>query len=194
MKKSGLIRVGLALGGLVLASCAGQPSTRGGGGISMVFITDQKAISLLAPGEIEESIDLYKQLSGHFGVKDFLLEAYLLADPSQVSIFLYSTFGMEIAEFFYDGQKAVLTSKYVPKRALPEYMIADLQFVFYKPQALREEMEKAGLRFEQFFDSSGESRVILDGSERIISIQKTGKDIRYENHLRGYGYTLRGDG
>ena len=75
-----------------------------------------------------------------------------------------------------------------------EYLAADFQFCFYRPEALREALAKCGLAFELLDDavSRTEIRRIREGKQIIIEIEKTADLVHYRNFLRGYAYTLAG--
>jgi hypothetical protein len=174
----------IALG--LLTSCASPPA-------APVFLTDRAAFALLPPSAIERPLDMPQQISGAYRDQQFIMDAWVSADETQMSMFLFNSLGAEIARLSFDGKNAAFESSYFPKNLRAEYIAADFQMVFYKPEALARALGKAGLRFESSGNGQNEMRTVWNGKQKIINIEKKPDEIRYENYLRRYSYILRGD-
>jgi hypothetical protein len=178
-------------------SCASGPET----GERPVYLTDSAAFRLLPPSCIEKPLDMAQQISGTYNsrtykAKQFIMDAYVIADSARISMILFSAMGGEIADLSFDKENLQFKSDYFPKNLKAEYIVADFQLVFYDAGRLAEELESAGLRLVTRRDGGmkkTEKREVLNDGTVIIEIVKTSSEVRYTNHVRGYQYTLRGD-
>jgi hypothetical protein len=125
------------------------------------------------------------------------MEAFVLANDRQISMILFNSLGAEIARIYFDGETITFESNYFPKNMRAEYIAADFQLVFYKPEALESALRTSALRLKIEKNATGEGylekRQVFDNDRVIIEITKTPTEIQYINILRGYSYTLRGD-
>ncbi|MDR2741769.1 MAG: DUF3261 domain-containing protein [Treponema sp.] len=138
-----------------------------------------------------------QQITGNYENHEWVMEAWVQADETQINMGLFNSFGGTLGDLSFRGQEIHFTSGVLPDSLKPEYILADFQFCFYKPEALAAALEDAGLTLvteRQVAGDGGfrETRTIFDGKDRIIDIEKTPSSVRYTNHLRGYAYTLEG--
>jgi hypothetical protein len=187
---------------LSLVSCAARPTTVPPSPFAPVYVTDRARFTLLPAAEIEQALDGPQQFSGTFGNQEFIMEAWVKADKTGIAMALYNSLGTDMGNFSFSDEKVSFQSPVFPPAFKAEYLAADFQFCFFRPSALREALEKCGLVFE-FLGGTGENgeydgvshpeiRRISDGKKIIIEIEKTENQVRYQNFLRGYTYTLAG--
>jgi hypothetical protein len=165
---------------------------------SPVYITNQAKYILLPPPSIDVPLDMAQHISGSYGKRQFVMDAWVQADASSITMTLLNSFGSNMGSLLYDGNSVILDSSYFPSALKPEYIIADFQFCFYRVDVLAEALRSIGLTLEiNRRESLGvtlvEQRRILSGTKKIIEIEKTPHMIRYNNLLRNYSYTLEGD-
>ena len=161
-----------------------------------VFITSSAQFMILPASEIEKSIDGAQRLTGTYGGRSLVMEVWVRADESGIDMDLYNSLGAGMGSFSFNDTAVSFDSPVFPQKFKAEYIAADFQFCFYKPQALQRALKAAGLVFEiSNFKVNGvytEIRKIIADNETIIEIHKTENQIRYENLLRGYSYVLEG--
>jgi hypothetical protein len=138
-----------------------------------------------------------QQITGSYGNQEWVMEAWVQADGARINMTLFNSFGGTLGDLSFQDQEIHFTSGVLPGSLKPEYILADFQFCFYKPEALAAALEDAGLTLvteRQAAEDGGrrETRAIFDGKKRIIDIEKTPSLVAYTNYLRGYAYTLEG--
>jgi hypothetical protein len=181
-----------------MVSCAGQPvffSPSPSAPLSPVYLTDRARFTLLPPDAIAESLDCVQQIAGSFGEREFIMEAWVRADAQGIDVSFYNSFGADMGRFSFDGERALIDSPVFPPSFKAEYLAADFQFCFYRPESLKPAIQQAGLVFEsaRTNDDAGnwaETRKIIDRKKTIIAIVLTADRINYTNFLRGYAFTL----
>ncbi len=156
-----------------------------------VYLTDRKALPLLAPADISQPVDCLQTITADFRGKQITAQCLLLADESQIFMTVLNEFGTTIASLIYNADGASLESSLFPRQDFSQYIIFDIQLCYYKSEALRQALAAAGLRFERHNASDGrEIRSVFDGKSEIIRIKKDSGSIQCTNLLRGYQYTL----
>jgi hypothetical protein len=163
-----------------------------------VYITDSAPYSLLPPSDIETPLDMAQRISGAWGEREFILDAWVQADEARLSMNFMNSFGADVGELSYRAAGISLSSAYLPSSLKPEYIVADFQFCFYRAAPLSHALEDLGLALsvERRAASGGgwmEVRVLSEGGKPIAEIEKNKDVIRYTNYLRGYSYTISGD-
>jgi hypothetical protein len=138
-----------------------------------------------------------QQITGSYGEREWVVEAWVRADETQISMTFFNSFGGTLGDLSFRDGEIYFTSDFLPASLKPEYIAADFQFCFYKPEALASALEDAGLTLaiERIVTEDGdfrETRTVFDRKDRIIDIEKTGSSVTYTNHVRGYAYTLEG--
>lgn len=166
--------------------------------VSPVYVTNQVKYILLPPEDIAVSLDMVQHISGIYGKQQFVMDTWVQADVSSITMMFFNNFGSNMGELLYDGKTVLLESPYFPSSLKPEYVIADFQFCFYRSDILAEALKDIGLILEiNNIEIPGtdplERRIILSGTKKIIEIEKTPKRVLYNNILRGYSYTLEGE-
>lgn len=158
-----------------------------------VYITDRGKYSLLPPAELEYPMDMPQQISGRFGTRELVMNAWIQADHTQITMVLFNSFGTGMGEVFFREGSVSLSSPLFPPSLKPEYIIADFQFCFYRAGALSRALEDCGLALSVEQDGYREIRTITERKKPVIKIEKTKTVLRYTNYLRDYSYTLEGD-
>lgn len=183
--------ISLCAGCLFLFSCASTTKTAGAE-ISPVYITNSKKFFLLPPERIERNIDSLQLIVGSFGSSEFAMQVYLQADAAGFSLFLLNDFGTNMGTLSYDGMRVRFDSSLFPKGLKAEYIAADLQFAYYRPEAISDALSEIGLRFDVLVDSDGtEVRRIMDKEKCIEEIRRGAGTTVITNFLRDYRYHLQ---
>ena len=169
----------------IFASCQ---STKNQSALRPVYITNSKKITLLEPQYANSNIDGILLLTGKFNDTSFSMMSYSQIDNKQISLSLFNDFGTDMGSLFYDGQKVLFESAYLPSKLPGEYIIADIQNAFYDFEALKENFALVKLVFEESEDKT--VRRIFDGKKLIEEIINTESQITVTNYLRGYQYNL----
>ena len=179
---------------LVLLSCATPPDKPL---FSPVYVTDRARFTLLPAAALEQPLDGPQQFTGTFGAQEFIMEAWVRADETGIDMALYNGMGADMGHFSFTDERVSFRSPVFPPSFKAEYLAADFQFCFYRPDALEEALRASGLAFERS-DNAGadgeyiETRRISEGNAVIIEIEKKANRVRYTNFLRAYAYTLAG--
>ncbi|MDR0386970.1 MAG: DUF3261 domain-containing protein [Treponema sp.] len=138
-----------------------------------------------------------QQITGSYGEQGWVMEAWVQADETRINMTIFNSFGGTLGDLSFRDGEIRFTSGILPASLKAEYILADFQFCFYKPETLAAALEDAGLTLmvERTATEDGgyrETRAVFDGKDRIIDIEKTSSSVTYANHLRGYAYTLEG--
>lgn len=179
---------------LFLVSCATQaPAVH----FSPVYVTDRSRFTLLPAAALERPLDGPQQFTGTFGDRAFIMDAWVRAGATGIEMALYSGMGSTLGHFSFTDERISFESPVFPPNFKPEYLAADFQFCFYRPDALEEALRASGLVFERTVvpgvdGEYTETRRISEGNTLIIEIEKQANVVRYTNLLRGYAYTLAG--
>ena len=164
--------------------------------LSSVYVTNTNKIKVLMPEYMVGEVDSLYVFSADFGSQSLSALSYFFSDPSEMSLTLLSDFGLDVGHLNYDGNTVdfVLPVK-APIKG--EYVVADLQNVFYPTECLSENYSAAGLVFESTnMDDGSEVRTISSKSKTVEKITIKYSDdgipneVVLENMLRGYSYTL----
>jgi len=153
-----------------------------------VWITDNSKFILLHPQNIEKPLDEYQLMSASFAGQNYYMISWVKADESGMDIVLMNEMGANMGELIWRDGNLSFTSTVFPSSMPPEYIIADFQFCFFKSAALSQELKKSGLSFIE----TETTRHIYMKNTLIIEITKEQNSITFNNHLRGYTYTLEG--
>jgi len=176
-------------------SCASAKKSQAAGPFRPVYITNSKKVKLLSPEKAALVFDGVQLLNGSFGSQSFSLLSYTQIDERGISLSLMNDFGADMGNLFYDASTLAFDSAYFPKTLPGEYIICDIQNAYYSEEALRNNYEAAGLRFEVSTqeENGGEllqTRRIYDGKKLIEEITLSKYEVTIKNILRGYSYQL----
>ena len=148
--------------------------------------------------QIENKIDALQLLNGKFGENEFVMQALLQADEKGIFLSLFNDFGVGMGNLTYDGITAKFDSKIFPNNLKAEYIVADLQFAYYKVPAINETLKSIGMYMEVSENDGSQVRTICSNSilpmmnsKTIEVITKKSGSIKIENMLRGYEYNLQ---
>lgn len=141
------------------------------------------------------SVDCLQKMTADFGKgNSFDFDVYVISDKTQLSMTVLNEFGTTMASLFYDGASLDFDSMIFPKNLKAEYIVADFQFILYNVEDLKPALEKIGVNLEVTSEpvdgEVAEVRTLSKKGKVISKITKTALTIKYENFLRGYGYTL----
>jgi len=190
-KYSGLVKtVVILLASLIVASCA-TTKHENKPNVYSVYVTNSKKFTLLPPSAIGNNIDSLQLFTGSYGKNNFAVQAYVQADETGIFIQLLNDFGTGMGNLYYTAETITFDSAVFPKTLKPEYIVADFQYAFYKPEELIQRFNQAKLTFTVQAAADGtEKRSISNGNTIIEEItKKTGKTVII-NSLRGYTYEL----
>ncbi len=196
MKKCHFVRVFLLLFS-VLMFFSGCTSTKiiSESNIAPIYITNIKKLYLLPPSEIETDVDCQQLLTADFGGNSMAFLAYLKADREGIFLSLFNDFGTGMGTLSYDGMNVSFDSPIFPANLKAEYIVADLQFAYYKVNSIQKLLKsiKMKMTVESANDENDgtETRKIFNGPFLIEEINKSGKTIVIKNKLRGYEYVLQ---
>lgn len=178
---------------LCLVSCATKPKTSP---YLPVYLTDSAVYTLLPPSDIDVPLDNHQRITGTYGKQEFSFDAWVMADSREVVMAFFTGMGTGLGELSFNEEGVTVSSAVFPSTLKPEYIIADFQLCFYRSDAVSRVLENRGLKFlvEQRGDGETvETRIVSDGKNNIVEIEKRKTSVRFTNHLRGYRYTLEGD-
>ncbi|MDR2631957.1 MAG: DUF3261 domain-containing protein [Spirochaetaceae bacterium] len=186
-----IIRVGFLFLTFLLISCVTKPSESP---YPPVYLTRRAWYTLLPPNEIEAPLDLGQHITGTYGEEEFVLEAWTEADENRVTMAFFNSLGVSMGDLSFDGGGLFFSSAFLPPQVTAEYILADFQLCFYRPEALEKALNRAGLTFkvEKAVDTAWEVRSLFEGKTLIIKIEKGSSSVVYTNYFRRYAYTLEG--
>ena len=186
---SNSIKVLFAFCSIFLAfSCASSKNLQPA--LSPVYVTNTKKVNLLPPTDASVIIDSVYSLTMSFGKDSFSVLAYAQLDNTGITMTLLNDFGTDMGVMTYDGNSVVFDSPLLPSNIKPEYIICDIQNIYYDLVALQENYAKVGLSFEETSCEFGKVRLLKNGSKLIEEINFNGNEVKLTNHLRGYEYIL----
>lgn len=171
----------------VLSGCATVKKT---GNTSPVFVTNTKSINLLAPICMDGAIDNLQLLTGSFGETKFSLLAYFQSDDTGIFLALMNNMGTDMGNLTYDGEYVSFETSVFPAELKPEYIIADIQYAYYKAADVQANLAGSKLTFTEETDNSVRVRRILSGKKLIEEIRIEPGKVIITNFLRGYEYCL----
>ena len=174
----------------LLSSCATTkvPDSQ----VSPVYITNTKKFYLLSPSAIEKDVECQQVLNGKFGESAFLILAYTKADSNGIFLYLFNTLGTGMGSLNYDGIKVSFDSNVFPKKLKAEYIVADLQFAYYRLEEIQKSLSQLGLTVKEETVENKKTRTISSGKQIIEEITFENNIIMIKNLLRNYSYELTG--
>lgn len=172
---------------------AGCTSTKilGDSNIEPIYITNIKKLYLLPPFDIEKNIESEQRLTATFGGNSIALLAYLKADENEIFLSMFNDFGTGMGTLFYDGKNISFDSPVFPKNLKSEYIVADLQFAYYKVHSIQKLLKSIKMKMIVEESEGVEKRKIYNGPFLIEEINKSAGKIVIKNKLRGYEYVLQ---
>lgn len=181
-------RVMLLFASLTIICLVACESTRVPDG---VYLTDEKAISLLPPSAVGAPFEDYQLLIGSYGDEEFMMEAYLYEDEHKLDMTVLSTSGQTICTIIWDGENVTFSSPFIPAGGIKaEYIVADLQLATYDQTAVRYAVESAGLQLSIDEIDGGHVLTIADDGTPVWTCVRQGGYMKVENPLRGYRYEV----
>ena len=148
--------------------------------INPVYITNTKKFYLLSPENIQGN-----------GDNSFSINSYLQADSNGIYLSLFNDLGSGMGDLNYDGNAVLFESSIFPKKLKAEYIIADLQFAYYKSEALQQALSMLGLDFSsETLEDGTKVRLIKNKNNIIEEIKQKDGVLTIENKLRNYKYVL----
>ncbi len=164
--------------------------------LNPVYITDEKSVLLLPVYDLKNQVESFQMFSGKFGGRNFSSPVYIQCNEKEIKVCLMNEFGFETGVLYYDGFSCSLSSEFFPKNFKSEYIVCDLQNVYYKKEKLKENYSASGLDFQ--WEEYGEEnfKYFIYDKENIIeeiSVEKSDEEkiITIKNFLRDYEYKLQ---
>ena len=169
----------------MLSGCA---SLQGVKNLKKVCVTNRKAVELLSPEFSGEGQDALYELTAVAGGDSFSMLLYMQSDKESLSVDFLNSFGTTMGMLFYDGTSVESEIAFMPAKIPPEYLVFDLQLLFYDAAAVKARLENAGLKCS--IDGTG-NFVIADGEKQVVVISgDSDSTVTLKNLLRGYEYSL----
>ena len=159
--------------------------------LSPVYVTDDKPVSVLPPRCMKGSLDTMQLFTGSFGDKAFTAWAYIQADQEGLTMLFLNDMAIDMGTLSYRENTLSFSSPYIPKNIKAEYILLDIQNVYYDFDSLAELYDSAGLSFTSSVAEGNRTYLLKDGDTIIEEIVSTGTVIRIQNFLRGYSYELK---
>ncbi len=166
------------------------------------YVNNTKTFTLLPPSDFQFSPDSYCHFTADFKGRTFESDCLLIINHEKIYLNLLNPLGSSLGEIVFDGKSVKSQSSVLPKSLKAEYIIADIQYIFYDFEKIAAALGKKGLRFlktsEWIYENDGSSREILtgrmiqDGKSTISEIRYSESEVTLENKLRGYSYKIEG--
>ena len=156
-----------------------------------VYVTNTQRFSLLPPDCLDAPFEAELLLSGRFGKNAFVLRSFLQLTGDTLLLSLFNDFGTGLGTLLYDGASVSFESNIFSKGMKAEYIVADLQFAYYRAERIRHALEAAGIAFTVERTADSEIRTLKSGGILIEEIIKSAGTVTVKNHLRNYEYTLQ---
>lgn len=197
MKKiilSALLALGLSAS-LALSSCGSTSSFASASkDLSRVFVTNTNAIHLLSPEYVEQELDDVFQLQMVFGDTKFSMLAYIQMDSTGIFVNLLNDFGTDMGTIEYDGNEVLVNCKLLPEKLKGEYLVNEIQNMYYSSDALKANLEASGLRMEEVLgETESVIRNIYKGKKLVESVSLGCLQNSVNNFYRGYSITIVGN-
>ena len=169
----------------MLSGCA---SLQGVKKLKKVYVTNRKAVELLSPEFAGEGQDALYELTAVAGGESFSMLLYMQSDNDSLSVDFLNSFGTTMGTLFYDGSSVESEIAFMPAKIPPEYLVFDLQLLFYDAAAVKARLENAGLKCS--IDGTGNC-IIAEGEKQVVVISgDSDSTVTLKNLLRGYEYSL----
>ena len=169
----------------MLSGCA---SLQGVKKMRKVYVTNRKAVDLLPLEFSGEGQDALYELTAVAGGESFSMLLYLQSDKESLSVDFLNSFGTTMGTLFYDGNSVESEIAFMPAKIPPEYLVFDLQLLFYDADAVKTCLDNAGIKSS--IDGTG-NFVIADGEKQVAIISRdSDSSVSLKNFLRRYEYSL----
>lgn len=159
-------------------------------GLGKIYVTNTKQINLLSPDNIAEPVEQTIQLEIKMNDSSLFLLVFLQADENIIFADIMNDFMISMGTLQYDGSTIEFDCPAFPASLKPEYILNDLQNVYYKTSALSKNLAASKLIFEEETDSSTKIRRIKDGKKVIEEITFEENTVIIKNVLRKYEFCL----
>jgi len=156
----------------------------------IVFLTDETHIEVMAPVFIEKPLDELQKLIAIYGDREFSMTAYIVADEMGIRMICMGEMGQELFDLDFSSQGTFFSGIIGTGSISPEYIVMDLQLVYYKAEALRKHLDDVGLKLIVQEELAGQQRTVHSNGKVVIEILRNDREVIFENHLRGYRYSI----
>lgn len=158
---------------------------------AVVYYSNSKSGELISPEFFENSLEENQQMQGHYGEKKITGMSWMQLNDSLIHLMIFSSMGNEIANLVYTKDSLIFTSKWMDaKKVKPEYIIADIQFVYYPKNVLEKHFKKVGLEFKELKNEDVFVRTLSENDTLLMKMEKSKNQIRFENLIRKYEYQI----
>ena len=174
----------LFLGLICLCGCA---STR----FSKVYVTNTKKVSLLpTQAFIQQAMEPAYVFQITYNDNSFTGLSMRTLSSLQMELYMLNEMGLDLGHLYYDGNDLEYNFSFFPDSLKPEYMILDVQNIFYDSESLYNHYKKQGIEFSEKMENDSVTRIISSKGSIIETITITADSIVLKNTLRGYEYLL----
>ena len=184
---------GLCAGALLLClfGCQTMHDASPSRQVSRVYLTDSRTVELLPPSASGGAFESFQQIEGSYHGQTYYLDAYVQSDGEHFVMAAFNTLGTKVFEVEQTADSVRFSASIASGNMKPEYILADYQLCFFPFEAVRRNLNAAGLTFEEKEDGSARVRTVSAEGRTIIQIRRTAHEVRYTNLLRGYQYIVR---
>lgn len=174
-----------------VASCTSTGSAERTAASAELRLGRNSTYTLAATACIQNEIAEFQKIEGRFEKRQFNFLAYTVADAAEITIILLNDMGIEIGSATYDGNTVSSSGFFITHNLPAEYLIADFQLVYYRPDCLETAFSGSDIRITEEHNEEGvPCRNIYEAGELISIIEYRGEVLTFTNMLRGYSYTI----
>ena len=166
-----------------------------------VYVTNRSKVYPLPALNIEKDLDCIQSFKGEFGKNSFMALLYLTGDKNGFDITILNDLGITMGTLTYTDKELCLSSPLFPEELKAQYIIMDLQNVYYSFASLKKLYNSAGLDFTESIQKDGsikrfitkksiKKKDINDLSNIIEEINIKSNVITINNYYRNYKYVL----
>lgn len=152
-----------------------------------VDIAPQAQFSLTLPSKALWNTELSQQMEIRYGDNVHQLILLTAFNAESIGIVALTPAGIPLFELSFNENKQINVVKHLPIDGLsPEYVLADLQLVYWPLQQLNNQLSEG----TSLVENVEGQRVVMQNSQPIIRIEKNGNIISYQHLVRNYQFTV----
>ena len=181
------IKITIALCVLTLTACTYSKVTTDIATEVNVDIAPQGSMALELPAKALFNTELSQQMDISYGDTSHQLVLLTAFNANGIAIVALTPAGIPLFELSFNENKQIEVTKHLPISGLkPEYVLADLQLVYWPITQLNQQLSN-GLRI---IENSQGQRTVLQNNQPVIRIQPQGNTLQYQHLLRNYHFTI----
>lgn len=156
-----------------------------------VYVTNTKSFNLLSLDcYTGNNIDELYSFEITLNDTSFTCLSMLSISSTEIYLYIFNEMGVSMGEIIYDGVNLNLDSPFLPDNLKAEYIISDIQNIFYDKEIIKNHYERKGLKVSETYTDTITIRTIEDKNKTIQKITYYEDSISMHNYLRGYEYVL----